>query len=127
MKLFKIKIPLHKYGRSYRFDFPISCKKEEGVVGVCAKINTSESCSFFDNEIDSTVANVSISTDSEVIFPSVPVINPVLTSTPLNVIMQPVDYVKLGNKLSIVVEESNDFFGDAEYELKVYVKTKRLC
>lgn len=129
MKSFKIQIPRHTYGRSFRFDFPISCKREEGVVGVCAILKDTEADDFYSiiNPVERTVANISITTDGEVLYPSVPVIS--LSDgqmVPLTKMLQPVDYIKLGNKLSIVVEECNDLEGIIAYEIQIFMKTKRL-
>jgi hypothetical protein len=121
---------MHPYGRSFRFDFPISCKREEGVVGVAALLMMKDervpSDFVFPN--DSTAGNVSITTDGEVVAPSVPLVFADFNNVPLSKIMQPLDYVKLGNKLSVVIEESNDFFDGVpfSFEIQIFMKTKRL-
>jgi len=121
---------MHPYGRSFRFDFPISCKREEGVIGVAALLKMKDERVPYDFVFpnDSTAGNVSITTDGEVVAPSVPLVFADFNNVPLSKIMQPLDYVKLGNKLSVVVEESNDFFDGVpfSFEIQIFMKTKRL-
>lgn len=147
--------PLHDFGRSFKFDFPIEAI-EGYVTGVyaCPKnvwvgsiegddTNTEKTLSRYFN---STFGKISVSTDNgDVIHSSVPMsFRPALDN--INKLIVPVDYHRVGNKFTVVVEEflenwmwPNAAFIDEEYpdtsypevrisyDLEVYVKLTKLA
>ncbi len=160
IKVFTIKLPYHAIGRSYRLDFPIS-GNERYVTGAFAVANVflDEQTMPTDNQsgyldIPNVFGKVSISSDGKVVSPSVPLLSrilkhytsyndeyeqrPRLMSTARK-LMRAVDFGKLGNKLSIIIEEfpktnptefQSDEFGvlSLTYTVKVYLKTiKKIC
>lgn len=140
---------LHDFGRSFKFDFPIEAI-EGYVVGVYAcprNIVIHDDTEgdigekVFKPFINATFGKVSLSTDNgDVIHSAVPVMmKPALDN--INKMIVPVDYHKVGNKLTVVAEEfiedfMNQHMGGLEipslhvqikYDLEVYVKlTKRV-
>ncbi len=157
IKVFTIKLPYHTVGRSYRLDFPIS-GNERYVTGAFAVANVfleeqprqTDSQSSAHIQIPNVLGKVSISSDGKVVSPSIPLLSrilkhytsyydyneerPSLMSTARK-LMRAVDFGRLGNKLSIIVEEfpepnpewnSDDL--NLTYTVKVYLKTiKSIC
>ncbi len=149
IKVFTIKLPYHAIGRSYRLDFPIS-GNERYVTGAFAVANV-----YADEQPEEDRMNwstpprvlgkVSLSSDGRVVTPSIPLLTRLSvheSSAPFNVykittarkLMRAVDFGRLGNKLSIIVEEFPDtvmMSGDClklTYTVKVYLKTiKKIC
>lgn len=149
IKVFTIKLPYHAIGRSYRLDFPIS-GNERYVTGAFAVANV-----YADEQPEEDRMNwstppmvlgkVSLSSDGRVVTPSIPLLTRISvheSSSPTNVykittarkLMRAVDFGRLGNKLSIIVEEFPDtvmMSGDylkLTYTVKVYLKTiKKIC
>lgn len=132
IKIFKIKTPKHTMGRSYRFDFPIS-GSERFVTGAFAWVSNVDA-DFPNGSTQSSQPNVftlpcqfgkvSIATDGCVVVPSCPLFTPDRFSFQLSKAMQAVDFQKLGNKLSVIIEEIPiewDF--PVAYEAKIYLKT----
>lgn len=137
---------MHDFGRSFKFDFPIEAI-EGYVVGVyaCPRNIVIGDNSYGDEIenmkefINSTFGKVSLSTDNgDVIHSAVPVMmRPALDN--INKMIVPVDYHKVGNKLTIVAEEFIEDFMDIhvfgledpsghyqiKYDLDVYVKLSK--
>lgn len=136
---------LHDFGRSFKFDFPIEAI-EGYVVGVYAcprniVIHTEgdEVEKDMKSYLNATFGKVSLSTDNgDVIHSAVPVMmRPALDN--INKMIVPVDYHKVGNKLTIVAEEFIEDFMAAhaeglenpslhfqiKYDLDVYVKLSK--
>lgn len=146
LKVFNIHVKNHVFGRSQRFDFPISGASER-IVGAFATAILDDDSNLESDPFDKSnrIMKVSLSSDGDAILPSIPVLFspiPVLFSgafpakTTANQMMIPVDYDRLGNKLTIVSEEFLDSFADGNqvdedgnftgrlgYTLKVYIKT----
>lgn len=127
LKLYKLKAHSHKIGKSFRFDFPFG--GDECVVGAFAILKET-------TPYPVRWAKLSISSDGQVVAPSINIhIGKPLKSTAKS-LMIPIDHNKLGNKLTFVIEEyikdninySTDeekFMIDFEYELEVYVKIRK--
>lgn len=138
---------LHDFGRSFKFDFPIEAI-EGYVIGVYAcprNIVIHDDTEGDEGEknmkpfFNATFGKVSVSTDNgDVIHSAVPVMmRPALDN--INKMIVPVDYHKVGNKLTIVAEEfiedfMNPHLGGLEnpslhiqikYDLDVYVKLSK--
>lgn len=148
--------PLHDFGRSFKFDFPIEAI-EGYVTGVYACPKNVRIVGNFDGDVNmgedelsrvlnSTFGKISVSTDNgDVIYSSVPMsFRPALDN--INKLIVPVDYHRVGNKFTVVVEEflenwmwPNAPFIDEEYpapsypevkiyyDLEVYVKLTKLA
>ncbi len=138
---------MHDFGRSFKFDFPIEAI-EGYVVGVyaCPRNIVMHDNSYGDESednmkefINSTFGKVSLSTDNgDVIHSAVPVMmRPALDN--INKMIVPVDYHKVGNKLTIVAEEFIEDFMEMhlvgledpsshyqiKYDLDVYIKLSK--
>lgn len=138
---------MHDFGRSFKFDFPIEAI-EGYVVGVYAcprniVIHDDTEGDYIDKDIkpglNATFGKVSVSTDNgDVIHSAVPVMmRPALDN--INKMIVPVDYHKVGNKLTIVAEEFIEDFMvmhvaglenpslhfQIKYDLDVYVKLSK--
>lgn len=126
MKLYEINIPSHLYGRSFQFDFPVSSVDESVTGCMCYAVGVVYNGYGANDAITKTFAKVSISTDQQnIIYPSYPLAKLPIKAT-ANQLMQPVDFVKVGNRLCVVLEEFDnpELFGQKiEYTLKVYLKT----
>lgn len=138
---------MHDFGRSFKFDFPIEAI-EGYVIGVYAcprniVIHDDTEGDELEKDIkpiiNATFSKVSVSTDNgDVIHSAVPVMmKPALDN--INKMIVPVDYHKVGNKLTIVAEEFIEDFMAAhaegleyphlhfqiKYDLDVYVKLSK--
>jgi len=138
---------LHDFGRSFKFDFPIEAI-EGYVIGVYAcprnivihdDTEGDELEKVMKPYLNATFGKVSLSTDNgDVIHSAVPVMmRPALDN--INKMIVPVDYHKVGNKLTIVAEEFIEDFLDIhvaglenpslhfqiKYDLDVYVKLSK--
>ena len=138
---------MHDFGRSFKFDFPIEAI-EGYVIGVYAcprniVIHDDTEGDELEKDmkpiINATFGKVSVSTDNgDVIHSAVPVMmRPALDN--INKMIVPVDYHKVGNKLTIVAEEFiEDFMSphtagleipsihwQIKYDLDVYVKLSK--
>lgn len=111
-------------GKSFRFDFPVS--RDHDIVGILATCDADNLNPFVRN------IKLSVSTDGQVVIPSVAVTNlPPLKETATRLIV-PVDFEKMGNKLTFSVEEyfkgdcvdTDKQIMDVDYTINVYVKTK---
>lgn len=139
LKVFNIHVKNHVFGRSQRFDFPISGASER-IVGAFATAILDDDFNLESNPFDKSnrIMKVSLSSDGDAILPSIPVLfsDAFPAKTTANQMMIPVDYDRLGNKLTIVSEEFLDSFADGNqvdddgnftgrlgYTLKVYIKT----
>lgn len=154
IKVFTIELPYHAVGRSYRLDFPIS-GNERYVTGAfaVASVNVdhqpqSSSGTYSNVSVPSVLGKVSLSSDGRVVAPTIPLLtneigyltpeSRTITSTAKK-LMRAVDFGKLGNKLSIIVEEFPDTYikeslteespeFNLTYKVKVYLKTiKKIC
>ena len=117
LKVFNISVPSHIYGRCFRFDFPIS-GNDEYVVGAFAVIRDS---------LSDCTGKVSLSSDNgEVIHPSLK-FKGFQTYSNANKLMEPVDFAKVGNKLTVIVEEDIDASNGKcnEYQLDVFLKMRK--
>lgn len=149
IKIFTIKLPYHAVGRSYRLDFPIS-GNERFVTGAFAVANVYADEQPMEDRMNwstppRVLGKVSLSSDGRVVTPSIPLLTrlsnhevPYQTNeyktTTARKLMRAVDFGRLGNKLSIIVEEFPDtvmMSGDylkLTYTVKVYLKTiKKIC
>ncbi len=150
--------PLHDFGRSFKFDFPIeaiegyvtgfyACPKNVYIFGnFYGEDNTNVGEDILSRNFNSTFGKISVSTDNgDVIHSSVPMsFRPALDN--INKLIVPVDYHRVGNKFTVVVEEflenwmwPNATFIDEEYpdtsypevrisyDLEVYVKLTKLA
>lgn len=147
IRLFKIKVPRHTYGRGYSFDLANSYANEfctgafafvkDGLITEQDQMEKTRAIQlpwipFFQNR---NIAKVSISTDGEkVVHPILPLASKLPIKATANKMMQPVDFVQLGNKITVVIEEFQEahLIGkQVEYTLSVYIKTtkrrKELC
>lgn len=130
LRLFKIKTPNHRIGKSFRYDFPIggSCASVVGAFATIKRISDDTALDFNSN----TPFKVSLSTDGRIIIPSINVYGGILPMRAVaNTMVVPVDFEKLGNKATIVVEEyipqSSNYdkiSSEVAYELSVYIKTR---
>lgn len=149
IKVFTIKLPYHAVGRSYRLDFPIS-GNERFVTGAFAVANVYADEQPMEDRMSRPnpprfLGKVSLSSDGRVVTPTIPLltrfsdheypyqINMYKTTTARK-LMRAVDFGRLGNKLSIIVEEFPDtvmMSGNhlkLTYTVKVYLKTiKKIC
>ena len=149
IKVFTIKLPYHAVGRSYRLDFPIS-GNERYVTGAFAVANVYADEQPMEDRMNwstppRVLGKVSLSSDGRVVTPSIPLLTRlsvhesssqtnVYKTTTARKLMRAVDFGRLGNKLSIIVEEFPDtvmMSGDylkLTYTVKVYLKTiKKIC
>ena len=111
LKFFNIPIPEHKGSQCFRHDLPIS-GNDEYVVGAFA-------ISYSDN----ARGKLSISTDNgEVIHPSL--VYRSATNLLANKLMQPVDFARIGNKLTIIVEDDSTYQKNG-FNLGVFLKTRK--
>lgn len=139
LKVFNIHVKNHVFGRSQRLDFPISGASER-IVGAFATAILDDDSNLESDPFDKSnrIMKVSLSSDGDAILPSIPVLfsGAFPAKTTANQMMIPVDYDRLGNKLTIVSEEFLDSFADGNqvdedgnftgrlgYTLKVYIKT----
>lgn len=123
MKILKLNIPAHKFGRSFREDFPIAAI-DGYAVGAYAHLRATNFRIPLRNNV---IGKVALSTDNgEVAHPSLPIMFTPVKGT-INKMMCPIDYDMVGNKFTVVVEENTNI---AElkgkmvaYELEIILKT----
>lgn len=120
LRLYKLKVPAHKLGKSFRFDFPIAGNGNM-LVGAFARIRGFESC----------FAKLSISTDGRIVVPSIKVMTKPWIRPSANNMLVPVDFERMGNKITFVVEEfvnpyilGTKGIVEQEYTIDVYIKSK---
>lgn len=125
LRLFQLKTSTHKFGKSFRFDFPMS-GNGNNLVGVFATIDRNEpSCP--------RRMKLSVSTDGRIVAPSVDICGadkPICATA--KTLCRPVDFEMMGNKITFVVEEfatlsamtDDAKIEETSYTIKVYVKSK---
>lgn len=129
MRLFKINIPEHTYGRGYSFDLANSNLNEYavGAFAILKGIKIHNGATTYDYYRNVNIAKASVSTDGErVIHPTLPLQGCIPIKAAANLMMQPVDFVQLGNRLNVVIEEfqePNLMGKTVAYTLCVYIKT----
>lgn len=126
LRLYKHRLPKHKFGMSYRFDFPIN-SEDKSIVGVFAKIDNADG---FDKRDYFIIGNVSLSVDGSVFVPCCQLLSKTPKNSTANKMMMPVDFAVSGNKLTVIIEEFpnkwiTEFNDEFRYDISVYVKT--LC
>ncbi len=155
IKVFNIELPAHELGRSYRLDFPIS-GNERCVTGAFAVANVNsyeqpqpdETQPLRELRLPSVLGKVSLSSDGRAIAPTIPLLSnqtgyrtreSVVVTSRAPKLMRAVDFGRLGNKLSIIIEEFPDNYYKESiweesnvnlltYKIKVYLKTiKKIC
>lgn len=123
MKILKLNIPAHKFGRSFREDFPIAAI-DGYTVGAYAHLRATNFRIPLRNNV---IGKVSLSTDNgEVVHPSLPIMFTPVKGT-INKMMSPIDYEMIGNKFTVVVEENTNIAElkgkNVAYELEIILKT----
>lgn len=131
MRLFKNNIPRHTYGRGYSFDLANSNVNEYavGAFAIIKDIKVKNGNTTYDYYRNKNIAKVSLSTDGDrVIHPTLPLQGCLPIKATANLMMQPVDFVQLGNRLNVVIEEFQEptLMGkEVSYTLCVYIKTQK--
>lgn len=138
LRLYKMTIPEHKVGKSFRFDFPMQGNGNE-IVGVFAVLSNATDEPYFNPNLsqayeESKLIKLSVSTDGRVIAPSVDVNMVFPPTTTAKNLCVPVDFEKVGNKITFVIEEYTNTFpkmirsigeiNSMGYEVCVYLKSK---
>lgn len=134
MRLLRINIPPHIYGRSFTFDLANStqndfCTGAFAVVDRVVYVDSGTSVTDYHN-----LGKVAITTDGNMMHPSLPI----QCKTPLqaiaNKLMSPIDFVQCGNKITVILDEFENTYLNGRmvsYQLSVYIKTtkkpKTLC
>lgn len=131
MRLFKINIPEHTYGRGYSFDIANS-NANEYCVGAFAYV---KNITAFYNSVETSVVSnhnigkISLTTDGDrVIHPALPLQAELPIKAVANMMMQPVDFVECGNRINVVIEEFQEpsLMGkEVSYTLCVYIQTRK--
>lgn len=125
MKILKVNIPSHIYGRSFKQDFVLN-GIDGYVIGAYAHLRN---VSAHRPDRNNVIGKVAISTDNgEIVHPSLPVMFTPTKGT-INKMLSPIDYKLAGNKLTIVVEENTNIeeYKDQRigYDLEIYLKTAK--
>lgn len=126
LKILKLNIPAHKFGRSFKQDFPIAAI--DGIaVGAYAHLSGFSVARPLRNNV---IGKVSLSTDNgDVVHPSLPIMFTPVKGT-INKMLSPINYKIIGNKFTVVVEENNNI-SDLEgkqvsYDLEIMLKTVKV-